>query len=72
MAFNDAAVSPDKIETVVAVTGFEDHALISNALRSNQGNVDTVVNEFLDDSDKVCLLSPRLFAILRHKLLLGH
>ncbi|KAL2197638.1 hypothetical protein P885DRAFT_35894 [Corynascus similis CBS 632.67] len=52
MAFNDAAVSPDKIETVVAVTGFEDHALISNALRSNQGNVDTVVNEFLDDSDK--------------------
>ncbi|KAK4250331.1 hypothetical protein C7999DRAFT_11878 [Corynascus novoguineensis] len=52
MAFHDAAVSPDKIETVVAVTGFEDHALISNALRSNQGNVDTVVNEFLDDSDK--------------------
>ncbi|KAL2176350.1 uncharacterized protein P884DRAFT_33774 [Thermothelomyces heterothallicus CBS 202.75] len=52
MAFNDVAVSPDMIETVMAVTGFGDHALISNALKGNQGNVDTVVNEYLDGPEK--------------------
>ncbi|AEO56463.1 hypothetical protein MYCTH_2117078 [Thermothelomyces thermophilus ATCC 42464] len=52
MAFNEVAVSPDMIETVMAVTGFGDHALISNALKGNQGNVDTVVNEYLDGPEK--------------------
>ncbi|KAL2163088.1 hypothetical protein VTH06DRAFT_6924 [Thermothelomyces fergusii] len=52
MAFDDAAVSPDKIETVMMVTGVGDQALISNALRDNQGNVDTVVNEYLDGPEK--------------------
>jgi len=62
MAFNDVVVSPDKVETVMAVTGFGDQAIILNALKGNQANVDTVVNEYLDAPDKVC---PRFLGFRR-------
>lgn len=53
MAFSGGAVPAEKVDMVVMVTGFEDHSMITNALQGNHGNVETVINEYLDDADKV-------------------
>ncbi len=45
--------SADDVEMVVMVTGFEDRHMITNALQRSHGNVETVINEYLDDPDKV-------------------
>ncbi|KAK3905339.1 hypothetical protein C8A05DRAFT_41727 [Staphylotrichum tortipilum] len=47
-----ASVSAEHVEMVVMVTGFEDRAMITNALQGNHGNVEGVINEYLDDPDK--------------------
>ena len=47
-----ASVSAEDVEMVVMVTGFEDRAMITNALQGH-GNVEGVINEYLDDPDKV-------------------
>jgi hypothetical protein len=53
MAYNGGSVSAEDVDMVVMVTGFADQAMIRNALQGNHGNVENVINEFLDDSDKV-------------------
>jgi hypothetical protein len=52
MAANGLAVPPNDIQMVMDVTGFGDRAMIANALRS-RGNVESVINEYLDDAAKV-------------------
>jgi hypothetical protein len=52
-------ITAEDIETVVAVTSLSDRGIISNALRS-LGNVDKVLNEYLDDPVKVSLFCPSL------------
>ncbi len=53
MAFSGGPVSAEQVEMVVMVTGFEDRPMITNALQGNHGNVETVINEYLDDASKV-------------------
>jgi len=60
MAFSGGDVSAEQVEMVTMVTGFENHSMIANALKGNHGNVETVINEYLDDADKVRPLSPFL------------
>lgn len=50
MASNEFA---EQAQMVEMVTGFENRTIIINALRENNKNVDTVVNEYLDDPAKV-------------------
>ncbi|KAK4142288.1 uncharacterized protein C8A04DRAFT_38394 [Dichotomopilus funicola] len=52
MASNEATALDEQAQMVEMVTGFENRAVIVNALRENHGNVDTVVNEYLDDPAK--------------------
>ncbi|KAH6626443.1 hypothetical protein B0J18DRAFT_141096 [Chaetomium sp. MPI-SDFR-AT-0129] len=52
MASREAAALDEQAQMVEMVTGFENRAVIVNALRENHGNVDTVVNEYLDDPAK--------------------
>jgi hypothetical protein len=56
MAFNGGPAVSEQVEMVVQVTqaDFQDHAKIENALKSNHGNIETVINEYLDDVEKVC------------------
>ena len=58
MAFSQVEVSDDQVMMVATVTGFGDHSMIQTALQGNHGQVDTVVNEILDDREKV---SPYFF-----------
>ncbi len=60
MAFSGGPVSAEHVEMVVMVTGFEDRPMITNALQSNHGNVETVINEYLDDASKVSPLQAHL------------
>ncbi len=53
MAFSGGPVSAEQVEMVAMVTGFEDRPMITNALQGNHGNVETVINEYLDDASKV-------------------
>lgn len=57
MAFSGGDAPAEQVEMVAMVTGFENHSMIANALKSNHGNVETVINEYLDDADKVCPFS---------------
>jgi CUE domain. len=53
-----AAVDQASIDMVVEVIGHIDKSLIANALRANHGNVETVIIEWFDDSDKVSKTLP--------------
>lgn len=53
MAFSQVVVSEDQVRMVATVTNFNDFSMISTALRGNHGNAETVVNEILDDCEKV-------------------
>jgi hypothetical protein len=53
MAFNQADAYAEQVTMVEIVTeGCADRSMISAALQNNHGNVDTVVNEILDDLAK--------------------
>ncbi|SPQ21618.1 dbf9ddb2-e043-46af-839e-a9911abff68d [Thermothielavioides terrestris] len=51
MAADGTPVPAGDVDMVVTITGFEDRGMIRNALR-NRGNVESVINEYLDDPDK--------------------
>lgn len=58
MAFNGgSAVSQENVDMVTMVTGFDDQGMIRTALQNNNHNVETVINEYLDDPNKVSLRS---------------
>lgn len=64
MAFVGPAVSDGQINMVVDVTGLTDRSMITNALRANQGDVSSVVLEFVEDQDKVAWPLPGSLAQL--------
>ncbi|KAK3308580.1 uncharacterized protein B0T15DRAFT_111614 [Chaetomium strumarium] len=52
MATDGNPIPAEDIETVATITSFSDHGIISNALRSLGGNVDSVINAYFDEPDK--------------------
>jgi hypothetical protein len=59
MSFPDES----QVDTVAAITGFCDRAIIANALQASSYNVESVINEYFDSADKVGSL--RLVSVVR-------